>query len=175
MKVEVITDMVSEPVSLTEIKNWLRIKDFTDDDTLLIELSKSTRKHLEKFTGLSFGIKTLESIVDVDREKIELPYSPVGSITSVYELTSFITWTLVDPAEYALIGDTLKIRNGCFKVTYQTGFISLPEDLKTDIKVLVAWQYKNRGLNFEADKDGDIREFPHRNLLNSRLYKKVVI
>jgi hypothetical protein len=82
---------------------------------------------------------------------------------------------LVDPAEYALIGDTLKIRNGCFKVTYQTGFISLPEDLKTDIKVLVAWQYKNRGLNFEADKDGDIREFPHRNLLNSRLYKKVVI
>jgi uncharacterized phiE125 gp8 family phage protein len=175
MKVEVISDMVSEPVSLTEIKNWLRIKDFTDDDNLLIELSKSTRKHLEKFTGLSFGIKTLESIVDVDREKIELPYSPVASITSVYELNYENAWELLDVSDYKLIGDVLKIRNGCFKVTYQAGFISLPEDLKTDIKVLVAWQYKNRGLNFEADKDGDIREFPHRNLLNSRLYKKVVI
>jgi hypothetical protein len=175
MKVEVISDMVSEPVSLTEIKNWLRIKDFTDDDTLLIELGKSTRRHLEKFTGLSFGIKTLESIVDVDREQVELPYSPVSSVSSVYELSATNDWELVDVDDYRVIGDVLKIRNGCFKVTYQAGFISLPEDLKTDIKVLVAWQYKNRGLNFEADRQMDIREFPHRNLLNSRLYKKVVI
>jgi uncharacterized phiE125 gp8 family phage protein len=175
MKVTVISDMVAEPVSLTEIKNWLRIKDFTDDDTLLVELGKSTRRHLEKFTGLSFGVKTLESIVDVDREQIELPYSPVASLTSVYELTSFIEWTLVDPSEYALIGDTLKIRNGCFKVTYQAGFISLPEDLKTDIKVLVAWQYKNKGLNYDEDKTAGIQDFPHHRLLNSRLYKKVVI
>jgi hypothetical protein len=130
---------------------------------------------LEKFTGLSFGVKTLESIVDVDREQIELPYSPVASLTSVYELTSFIEWTLVDPSEYALIGDTLKIRNGCFKVTYQAGFISLPEDLKTDIKVLVAWQYKNKGLNYDEDKTAGIQDFPHHRLLNSRLYKKVVI
>lgn len=175
MKVEVISDMVSEPVSLTEIKNWLRIKDFTDDDNLLIELSKSTRRHLEKFTGLSFGIKTLESIVDVDREQVELPYSPVSSVTSVYELSATNDWELVEVDDYRLVGDVLKIRNGCFKVTYQAGFISLPEDLKTDIKVLVAWQYKNRGLNFEADRQMDIREFPHRNLLNARMYKKVVI
>ena len=175
MRVKVLSEMVSEPLSLTEAKAWLRVKDFTDDDTLIAALVKSTRKHLEGYTGLSFGTRTLEVVMKID-ESAELPYSPVQSVTSVYKLVDN-EWELVDNADWWLIGDDLKVRTcDMFKVTYQAGYTQLPDDLLTDIKVLVAWQYKNRGIIFEVDRNEIIIvQYPHNLLLNSRLYRKVVI
>lgn len=175
MNVTVTSDMVSEPVSLTEAKNWLRIKEFTDDDTLLTELIKSTRKHLEKFTGLSFGTKTVRATLTLDGWT-ELPYGPVISITTVQRWEEG-TGAFEAYTDYQSYESKIKpALEGIYKVTYQAGFSTLPEDLKTDIKVLVAWQYKNRGINFgtEAEADG-LREYPHNNLLNARQYRKVVI
>ena len=175
MRVKVLSEMVSEPLSLTEAKAWLRVKDFTEDDTLIAALVKSTRKHLEGYTGLSFGTRTLEVIMKID-EIAELPYSPVQSVTSVYKLVDN-EWELVDTADWWLIGDDLKVlTHDTFKVTYQAGYTQLPDDLLTDMKVLVAWQYKNRGIMFEADKNGvSVMSYPHNILLNSWLYRKVVI
>lgn len=172
MTVKVTTDLVSEPLSLTEAKANMRIVDFTTDDTLITSLIKSTRMHLEKFTGLSFGVKTIETTVIIDGE-FELPYGPVLSVTSVEVKDDYATWTALTTAneEYELVNDTLKVYypKGLFKVTYQAGYTSLPEDLKTDLKTLVAWQYQNRGIKI-SDSVG---EFP--NYLNAWKYRKVVI
>ena len=172
MTVTIITDMVSEPVSLTEAKAWMRIKDFTDDDALVGSLIESTRRHLERYTGLSFGTKTVETILDIE-DDVELPYGPVQSVTSVY-LRNGTAWEAV--TEYVLTGSTLKVYGkGTYKVRYQAGYISCPDDLRTDIKVLTAWQYENRGLKLQTEKGKGVSEFPHWNLLNARLYKKIVI
>ena len=168
--------MAAEPVSLTEVKSWLRIKEFSDDDSLLSELIKSTRKHLEKFTGLSFGSKTVKATMTLDSEWMEIPYGPVTGIVSVYRWDEgageFQAYT-----DFKSFESKIRVQSeGIYRITYLAGFAPLPEDLKTDIKVLVAWQYQNRGINFgtEAEADG-LREYPHWNLLNARQYRKVVI
>jgi uncharacterized phiE125 gp8 family phage protein len=176
MKVSILTDLVAEPVSLTEAKLWMRINDFTSDDTLITELIKSTRKHLEKFTGLSFGTKEIECTLKVDQLNFELPYSPVQSVISVEKWTGEDWEILVADTDYFVIDDTIEVYlKGKYRVNYQAGFTALPEDLKTDIKVLVAWQYENRGLKFAQTADNSLMMYPHWNLLNSRLYRKIVI
>ena len=176
MKVNIITDFVAEPVSTTEAKLWMRINDFTSDDTLITELVKSTRKHLEKFTGLSFGTKTIEAVMNVDLPSFELPYSPVQSVTSVEKWSGTEWETLVLGEDYFVIEDNIEVYSqGKYRVNYQAGYTELPEDLKTDIKVLVAWQYENRGLKFAQTADNSLTMYPHWNLLNSRLYRKIVI
>jgi len=41
--ITVIADAVVEPVSRTDAKNWMRITDYTSDDTLIDELITSAR------------------------------------------------------------------------------------------------------------------------------------
>jgi uncharacterized phiE125 gp8 family phage protein len=174
MKVTIISDIVSEPVSITEAQNWMRIVDYSTDDDLIGALIGSTRKNLEKYTGLSFGTKDLEAILDNDQLEFELPYSPVQQVTNV-ERWDGTEWL---EAEYYLLGDKLKVTTkDKHRINYRAGFTDLPEDLKTDIKVLVAWQYKHRGMNFQADKDNaaSVTQYPYTNLLNARFYRKVVI
>lgn len=178
MKITVTSDLVSEPVSLTEAKAWMRIVDYTTDDTLIWSLIQSTRRNLEKYTGLSFGTKTIEAIIEPDRLEFELPYSPVQSVTTVQKWDGDEWVTLTADTDYYVIGDSLQVYTlSKFKITYQAGFTSFPEDLKTDIKVLVAWQYKNRGMNFQAEADNAaaVSQYPMTNLLNARNYRKVVI
>jgi uncharacterized phiE125 gp8 family phage protein len=178
MNVKVTTDLGAEPLSITEAKAWMRIVDYTSDDTLIESLVKSTRMNLEKYTGLSFGGKTIETTLDNDRLEFELPYGPIVSVTSVQKWFDDEWVTLTPDADYYVVNDTVKVFTYAkFKITYTAGFTTLPDDLLTDIKVLVAWQYKNRGMNFQADKDNQasVTQYPYTNLLNARNYRKVVI
>lgn len=161
------TDLVAEPVSLTEAKNHLRITDYTSDDTLISSLIKSARIHLEKYTGLSFGTKTVTTILHIPGE-VELPYGPLTSVTSVAVYNDG-TWDTV--TDYKVLGDVLTVAKGMYRVIYEAGFSTLPEDLKTDILQLVAWQYQNRGLALA--KGTPETDFP--NYLNAQRYKKGVI
>lgn len=162
------SDLASEPVSLTEAKNHLRIADYTSDDTLIMSLIRSSRAHLEKYTGLSFGSKTITAILSFSGD-YELPYGPVCSVTSVSRYDDG-TWDLM--TGYTVVGDILDVgEKGLFKVVYQAGFAPLPEDLKTDILQLVAWQYQNRGIALA--KGTQRSDFP--DYLNAAQFKKGVI
>lgn len=178
MYVKIITDLSTEPVSLADAKLWMRIVDYTSDDALITSVIKSSRILLEQYTGLSFGTKTIETTFDITKES-ELPYGPVQSVTSVYRRDDE-SWTLMTAnSDYWLINDTLKVAYpGLYKVTYQAGYTTLPEGLKTDIKVITAWQYENRGLKFQSNTVGQnlsADQYPFINLLNSRMYRRVVI
>lgn len=162
------SDLASEPVSLTEAKNHLRIADYTSDDALIMSLIRSSRTHLEKYTGLSFGTKTITAILSIAGD-YELPYGPVCSVTSA---ATYDDGTWVPTTDYTLVGDMLDAGyKGLIKVVYQAGFAPLPEDLKTDILQLVAWQYQNRGIALA--KGSQKSDFP--NYLNATQFKKGVI
>jgi len=54
----VIADLVTEPVSLEFFKDHARI-DFDTDDALIYSYVKAARNELEKWSQLSFGVKTI--------------------------------------------------------------------------------------------------------------------
>ena len=154
---EVVADLGAEPVSYTEAKAWMKIT-FNDDDAIITELCKSSRIILEKYTGLSFGSKQLKVVLEVNHpgDLIELPQGPLVSIQSITREQPFGTDdTLGANVDYEIIGTKLLRINGCgtYVISYTAGFTTLPVDLKTDIYRLVSWQYRNRGIQFEAEND----------------------
>ena len=59
-QVEIVTDLTTEPVTLQEAKDYMRISS-NAEDSLIEELITSARERIEKFTGLSLGEKTLRA------------------------------------------------------------------------------------------------------------------
>lgn len=173
MYVKVITDLEEEPVTLEEAKAWLKIEDFTTDDTLVETLIKSSRILLEGYTGTSFGTKELEVIIDIT-QKIDVPYAPLQTMTKVERRENEGWVDCVENTDFWIIGDTIKVNlPAMYRLTYVAGFEELPENLKTDIKVMVAWQFENRGIKFTDTIDAT--NYPFMHLLNSRQYRRVVI
>lgn len=173
MYIKIITDTSDEPVTLVEAKTWMRVLDYTYDDLIISNLIKSCRSTLESYTGLSFKTKTIECIIYINKE-LEIPYSPLQVMNSVYRRENE-SWVLAEvDKDYWIIGDKIKVSlPAMYKLNYLAGYTSLPEALKTDIKVLAAWQYENRGIKFNDALTAT--NYPLINLLNARNYRKVVI
>lgn len=172
MFLKITSDMVAEPVSLTDMKSWLRV-DVSNDDGLIIKLISSARQSLEKYTGCGFGVKSYEMIKEITDE-FTLPYAPLILVNSVYQKTGINTWELLSKnVDYEVIGDTLKVYGyGIYKVAYQSGFSTLPESLCSDIKTIVAYMYENRGM--KINDEGTVA-YPFYNNLSARNYKRIVI
>lgn len=174
MFLKVTSDMVAEPVSLTDMKQWLRLETaITTDDSLVIKMISSARQSLEKYTGCGFGVKSYEMIKEI-YDDFMLPYGPLININSVYKKTGINTWELLSKnIDYEMIGDNIKVYGyGIYKVNYQAGFSTLPESLCSDIKTVVSYMYENRGM--KINDEGTIA-YPFYNNLSARNYKRVVI
>lgn len=174
---QVVADIVAEPVSMTEAKAWMKIA-FADDDTLITELCTSSRAILEKFTGLSLGTKQLKVVMQINHPGclIELPYGPVTAIESVVLDQAFATDdTQTVNVDYEVVGSRLLRVNQCgtFVIVYTAGFTQLPIDLKTDLYRLISWQYRNRGIQFEAQND--VTQFEEWQSLAANRYVKTLI
>ena len=115
MKIELIEDIENEPVSLAELKAFMKVTG-SAHDSILQAMNTSARVYLEKATGLSFAPKTLKVTSDYKLEEWELPYGPVNEITDEEE------------------GDD-------YTYTYTTGYDDLPDDLKLGIKMTVKHWY----------------------------------
>lgn len=172
-EIEVTTDLVAEPVAVTEAKAWMKIN-FDTDDLIIDDLIVTARKILEGFTGLSFGSKTITAYMCIENKWLDLPYGPVNAITSITRIDGIgSTDVLVAGSDYELVGRRVIMnQSGEFKIIYTTAF-TVPESLRTDIKKLVAYMYQNRGIQFESEDA--IKMFPEWNSLSAHYYAKVVI
>lgn len=181
--ITIVSDGVVEPVSLTDAKNWLRITNYTSDDVLINDLINSARLHIERLTGLSlvnrkYRVELECSGISQASWILDLPYSPLICVDEVKLKTGINSYqTLTKNVDYEVIGGKLWLyAPGNYRVTYQSGYSVVPEDLVTDILTLVAWSYQNRGKQFQgAAKDGMLKEYPNWDGLNYHQYKKVVI
>lgn len=70
---------VVEPVTLTQVKNHLRI-DLDDDDALIALYIKAARQQCEGFTNISFIKRTVAAQLLNGVGNIYLPYGPVSNI-----------------------------------------------------------------------------------------------
>jgi hypothetical protein len=125
-----VTDLTSEPVTLTFFKNHLRV-DFDTDDLLLTNYLKSARMDLEKYSQLSFGEKRMKVMALEMPKNFRLMHGPVQSI--------------IDD-KYTLFGDIVTDANGNnIEFEFITGWVpELPEPIKIAICQYGAGLYINR-------------------------------
>lgn len=89
MAYKIITPAASEPISLVRARSYLRLVPFgspeahPDDEDILVMIS-SAREWCEQYTGRALASQTIEmALDDFPEDAIQLPLTPVTSITSV--------------------------------------------------------------------------------------------
>lgn len=180
--VTIINDVVSEPVSLTDAKNWMRITNYTSDDSMIRELLQSARIHIEKLCGRSLASKTLKANISLTGSipsvwMVDLPYSPLVCVTEVKRKTGMNTYDiLTENEDFEVIGGKIWFYiAGIYSIKYEAGYSPLPEDLKNDILTLTAWMYENRGKAMNADNAPAPSQYPNWDGMNYYQYKQVLI
>jgi len=139
-QIEILTDLTTEPVTLQEAKDYMRISSNAEDD-LIEELITSARERIEKFTGLSLGEKTLKAYWFYYHIPSEIPYGPITLINSVVDDND------VD-VEYTARGLQYKVLEAYstvgLAIEYEAGFTIVPKGLKLAILKQVSTDYENR-------------------------------
>ena len=139
-QIEILTDLTTEPVTLQEAKDYMRISSNAEDD-LIEELITSARERIEKYTGLSLGLKTLKAYWFYFHIPAEIPYGPVTAINSVVDDNDV-------ELEYTARGLQYKTLEAYstqgLAIEYEAGFAVCPKGLKLAILKQVSTDYENR-------------------------------
>jgi hypothetical protein len=150
---------ITEPVTLQEMKDYLRLEgyvdmdestsdnlsDFTGDDDLISDLITTARELIEEKAGISVVAKTWETVLTNLCGMIEIPYGPVQSITSLADDQG----NDIPSTSYVIVGNKWKylkcpeLKN--MTITYTAGFDVLPKPIKIGIMRVVAYLYEYRG------------------------------
>ena len=165
-----ITAPALEPVTLAEVKAWLK-QDSADDDALISALIVAARASVERATRLQLIAQTWRLYASrwpfldpsgLQGWQMELPLAPVSSVVSVTTYDQFDVSTVVPPVNYRLThsqyGPRLvfpylpaapgRLSEG-IAIDVIAGFGSLatdvPEPLRQAIRLLTAHLYANRG------------------------------
>ena len=162
MKLRIVTEPASEPVTLDEAKQYARIA-HTDDDLMITGMVEAARKTVEQFTRRALITQTLELALDgpPPGEYVDLPMPPLASVTSVkyvdgddvettWAATNYHVDTIGEPGRVYLVTggtwpDTADLRStNSLLFRYVAGYgtvNSVPDVLKTAIMEIVRKMY----------------------------------
>ena len=152
----------TEPVSVAEVKSYMRLEgfqdvdesdstQFDDDDDLIETLIVTARKRLEKLYRISLVPKTLRAVITNLAGDIEIPDGPVNTITEIRDrygnlITTYtITGYTDDETTYE---DFISLECPNYEkmvVKYEAGYEDVPDPLKVEIMRYVTWLYTYRG------------------------------
>lgn len=176
MNIKVITPIASEPLTLSEAKTHMRI-DFEDDDTYISALISVAREHCENFTGRALATQTLELILNEFpcKDYIELPMSPIQSITSIKYKDAAGIEIIWDASNYINNLDAMPARiylaynkffpsftphpTAAVRIRYVAGHTIgnlIPKSIKQAMLLLLSHLYENR----EATSLKELKEVP---------------
>jgi uncharacterized phiE125 gp8 family phage protein len=166
---KVIVEPTLEPVTVEELKTFARI-DGVDEDSLLETFIISIRKKVEYYLGKSLIQQTIRLTMDEwNSNIIELPMSPLISVSSVTTIDEDDTETTYSSSNYYVITEsipgqlvikdsasnpinTVRCKGG-YRITYLAGYGSLARDvpsvIKTSIMVGATKLYENRDFTEE--------------------------
>lgn len=181
------TNPSGKPLTITEVKSFLRI-DFNEDDIFLIGQLTMVTDVVEKYLRSALISRTYELAVDKLPEReiplreglyvgpfmsypldyIDLPFSPVVSVSSIKTFDDQDNETVVNSAKYLV--DTFRkparviLRNGetwpnatreanALIITYTAGYgtaSQVPEAIRLAMLQLIAYSYEHRGDQIEG-------------------------
>lgn len=132
----------------------------TDEDSLLAILITAARQWVENFTGLGLAPQTLELMLDEFTETIDLPFSPVSSVTSVTYKDYAGTETTIANTNYivdtdSMVGSIVEAYGyewpsftpyplNPIRIRYVTGYTTCPSSIKLAMLLMIAYWYANR-------------------------------
>lgn len=165
MATNIITPPAEYPVTVAEMRDWLRENVSTSQDDVITGNIASAVDLFEGETGRKLISQTVEQMLDNFPDAINLEYVPVASITSIkYDDADGVEQTL-SSLDYKLdnsgqdkawivpvVGktwpDTYASAINTVRVQFVTGYgaaASVPNDIKEWIKGHAADLYNNRG------------------------------
>lgn len=138
--IKLATAPASEPLDLTEVKNFLKV-DSTADDSLLTNLIIVVRDSAEKYMGCSLITQSWKLSYDkYIPSEIRLPMSPVQSITSVTAFSIDNDSTVISSSSYYLSAGNISlifeanIISHRIEIIYVTGYGDDASDVPYSIK-----------------------------------------
>ena len=164
--IQIVTPPASEPLTLAEVKEFLRV-DHSDDDATLAIFITAARQLCESYTRMALLPTTFEEYFDdfpqytgTFKDEIRLSRSPVSAVTYVKYIDGNETTITADAAEYKVdtISRPARISpdNGWFGtyetinvvfVRYVAGFAdaaSVHAPLKHGMMLVIGDMYENR-------------------------------
>jgi len=167
---------VTEPVTLPQVKNYLRLagfvsdtsgeQEFDYDDDILTAMITEARMWVEKFTGQYIVPRSLTVVLLNQAGFIELPGPVVGTVSFADADDSGI-----DPTDYKIIGTVfpkLETKFPCrLTATYEVGYTDFPKWVPDSVLAYIAFAYENRG------DDNTLPGSPVRAAAIARPYRKV--
>ena len=140
---------ITEPVTLTEAKNFCKIDISTDDDLINV-LITAARQMCEAYTGVGFVEHSIVAVLNNCNGDIYIPYGPLVAINSVENEQGTV---LILDTNYTIGGNEFKrlktpLQNN-ITIDYTTGYTTLPEALKTALLNQVYYLYDNRSVGVD--------------------------
>lgn len=148
----------SEPVTLQEMKDYLRLEGFTDtdesttdslsdfdfDNTLITNMIVAARKKIERFCGVSLVFHSWKVLLTNECGDIELPYGPVQDLTSItYKSGDAVDADVIETRGFDFL-HLEEPKSDKMIVIYDAGYEDCPEELALAIKQMVGHWYENR-------------------------------
>jgi len=164
MPLTLLTPPAQEPVTLTDVKAWLRI-DGIDEDGLINALITSARLSIETITSQALITQTWRVVLDQWplAPIVEVPLSPLQSLAAARIYNADGSTTALTVSDFRVeINAKQQPRLALLKrqpppmlpisgieIDLVTGYgddgTSVPEPLKLAVKMLVAFWFENRG------------------------------
>lgn len=158
---KIYSQPATEPVTLAEVKEYLRL-DGNDHDALLNSLITSCRQWCEQYQNRAYITQTWETWLDKWKFPIRLARPPLQSVTHIKYYTTDnteLTWAstqyqvdaITDPARVNLAynitapNDVLRPMNAIV-VRYVTGYgaaADVPASVKLAIKMMIGHRFEN--------------------------------
>jgi len=174
-----LTNTPDSPVSLSDAKDFLKISSsITKDDAIVQNLINTAVAYGELYTNRDFSIKTWEGFFDnLEYEGepypfIQLNRSPLISVEGLTVSVSGVDGGYTDFVLKRSSGYSKLLFNSTapsidstvaysFKVSFTTGYATLPEGLKTAILEHISFLYENRG-DVPSDMVDQIKSLYHQ-------------
>lgn len=147
---------ISEPITLEEAKDFMRILE-ADDDALITAMIESAREFAENYTNRQIISATYELYTEWYTQDMVMPKNPIQSITSIEYMDEAGTYQTLDPTLYYLYGENdlykihfeedlpeYKEHKKAIKITFVAGYTTVPSAFASYMKVFVSNLYENR-------------------------------
>ena len=163
MSLTLITGPAGEPLSLAELKAYLRVSG-ESEDTLIGEIAIAARRHVEALTGLALVTQSWRLTLDQwpsgmgAQKPVALARPPVQAVTGV-SIHDGDDWQAMDEDAYTLVpGHPARLlleripprpapAAGGIRIDFTAGFgnaASVPQSLKQAIRYLAAHYHERR-------------------------------
>ncbi len=159
---KLITSVSVEPVTVTEVKQHLRLVEESQEDGLLLNLISAAREYCEDFTRRAFAEQTIELLLDrfPTANAIELPCPPLRSVTSIkykdidgmetiFSTDDFLVDKDSEPGRVVLTSGAAwpvftPYRSIPIRIRFVAGYEQLPLTLRQAMLLLIGHWYENR-------------------------------